>query len=469
MPWGLNVSLCIMALVAATATLARRHGVRLGPDTAPLALSALLLAAAFVRRASPWLAFFDLVALAGVLVLAVAATRGLRFRALGVGAYARSAAQTLVRTALGAPGLALLDIRWRELPAHGPLARLRAAGLGLLLAVPLLAVFGALFAAADTVFRDVVTTVFALDLGVAAGHVALAGALGSCTAGYLAAVLLPRRSAAATPATTVTLGIVPVGTALGLVNLLFLLFVVIQIRYLFGGADLVQETTGLTLAQYARSGFFELVCVSALTLPLLLVADWALRAEAPAGRATFRRLAGLTLLLLAVVMASALERMRLYVAEFGLSEIRLYATAFMGYLLVLFAWFATTVLRARRSRFAFGGALQGLAVLGALHVANPDALIARVNLDRAGRDAHFDGAYLASYLSADAVPLLLDRLPRLEASHRCRVAGGLLGRWAGASREDWRSWNWSRARARALVRARADELRAAPCAPITNR
>ena len=211
------------------------------------------------------------------------------------------------------------------------------------------------------------------------------------------------------------------------------------------------------------------MCVSALTLPLLLVADWALRAEAPAGRATFRRLAGLTLLLLAVVMASALERMRLYVTEFGLSEIRLYATAFMGYLLVLFAWFATTVLRGRRSRFAYGGALQGLAVLGALHVANPDALIARVNLDRTGRDEHFDDAYLTYRLSADAVPLLLDRLPRLDAPRRCRVAGGLLGRWAGASQEDWRSWNWSRARARALVRARADELRAARCAPISGR
>src|SRR2546430_7109132 len=44
-------------------------------------------------------------------------------------------------------------------------------------------------------------------------------------------------------------------------------------------------------------------------------------------------------------MASALQRMRLYVAEFGLSEIRLYATAFMIYLAGAFAWFAWTVLR----------------------------------------------------------------------------------------------------------------------------
>jgi hypothetical protein len=44
------------------------------------------------------------------------------------------------------------------------------------------------------------------------------------------------------------------------------------------------------------------------------------------------------------------------------------------------------------------------------------------------------------------------------------VAESLLARWAGASTDDWRSWNWSRARARALVRARAGDLRAARCA-----
>jgi hypothetical protein len=220
------VSLCVAALVAAAAALAHRHGVWLGPDAPPLALSALLLAAALVRRASPWLAFFDLVALAGILALAVAAGGGLRLRALGVSAYAQNALHALVRTTLGAPGLALRDIRWSELPRPGRLARLRAMGVGAALAVPVLVVFGALFAAADTVFADVVTKAFALDLGVAAGHVALAGIVGSSAAGYLAAVLLPRPAAPATPPTTPTLGIVPVGTALSLVNLLFLVFVV---------------------------------------------------------------------------------------------------------------------------------------------------------------------------------------------------------------------------------------------------
>src|SRR5207245_8000783 len=97
------------------------------------------------------------------------------------------------------------------------------------------------------------------------------------------------------------LGIVPVATALGLIDLLFLLFVVVQARYFFGGTTLIEHTTGLTYAEYARRGFFELVTASGLVLPTLLGADWLLRDASPDARRTFRHLAGLLLGLLAVV------------------------------------------------------------------------------------------------------------------------------------------------------------------------
>ncbi len=227
-----------------------------------------------------------------------------------------------------------------------------------------------------------------------------------------------------------------------------------QLRYFFGGAELVQETLGLTYAEYARRGFMELVTASGLVLPVLLGADWALRAAPPPHRRILRHLAGLLLALLAVITASGLERARLYVAVFGWSEIRLYATAGMLYFAGAFAWLAATVLRAggteRTQRFAFGAFVQGLAFLGALHVLNPDAFIVRRNLERPGTARGFDAAYAAS-LSADAVPVLLDALPRLDTRSRCDVATALLQRWGDPSGPDWRTWNWGRARARRLV------------------
>ena len=104
-------------------------------------------------------------------------------------------------------------------------------------------------------------------------------------------------------------------------------------------------------------------------------------------RRQFGLLASLMLVLLNIMLASALWRMRLYTAEFGLTELRFYTTAFMGWLVLVFGWFAATVLRGRRERFGAGALTAALLVLGVLNLVNPDALIARTNLTRglAGR------------------------------------------------------------------------------------
>jgi Domain of unknown function (DUF4173) len=252
---------------------------------------------------------------------------------------------------------------------------------------------------------------------------------------------------------------------LGLVNLLFLLFVVTQAPYFFGGMAVVERTTGLTLAQFARRGFFELVMASALVLPVLLASDWALRGGAPKELKSFRALAGLLLLQVGAVMASALLRMKLYVDQFGPSQDRLYATAFMAYIGIVSGWFVWTCLRGAHNRFAFGAALQGYAVLAALHVVNVDGFVARTNLARATRGAEFDARYHAHELSADAVPALLGSLDQLTPTDRYIVAQQLLNRWGPATQLDWRSWNWATSRARSLVQAATAQLTAVPCVP----
>ena len=53
---------------------------------------------------------------------------------------------------------------------------------------------------------------------------------------------------------------------LALLDLLFLAFVAVQLTVLFGGHDHVLETSGLTYAEYAREGFWQLIAAAALTL-----------------------------------------------------------------------------------------------------------------------------------------------------------------------------------------------------------
>jgi hypothetical protein len=157
--------------------------------------------------------------------------------------------------------------------------------------------------------------------------------------------------------------------------------------------------------------------------------------------------------------------MRLYQVAYGLTELRLYATAFMLWLGVVFAWFARTVLRGRRERFAWGALVTALEALVLLHVVNPDALIVRTNAARPDAPTRFDASYAAT-LSADAVPPLLAALPGVAPEVRCAAATRLLRRWH-APDADWRSWSLARARARAAVTRGNNALREMSCAKPT--
>ena len=159
----------------------------------------------------------------------------------------------------------------------------------------------------------------------------------------------------------------------------------------------------------------------------------------------FRVLAGALIALLFVVMASALQRMRLYQREYGLTELRFYVTGAMIWLAVVFAWAAATVLRGRRELFAVGALVSGFAAIFAVNVINPDALIARTNLDR----PRLDLPYLMN-LSDDSTPELVKALPTLEPLLREQLAAELASRRRGES--DWRTWNWSRHRAQQELR-----------------
>jgi hypothetical protein len=125
----------------------------------------------------------------------------------------------------------------------------------------------------------------------------------------------------------------------------------------------------------------------------------------------------------------------------------------------VFIWLCLTVLRGERERFAFGAMVAGFLLVATLHAINPDALIARTNLERARTGHIFDAGYIAS-LSADAVPEILAGMPALKPVDRCTLAKALLERWSPSVSPDWRSWTISSAQARQAVGAYALTVRA---------
>ncbi|MBV9848554.1 MAG: DUF4173 domain-containing protein [Armatimonadetes bacterium] len=454
---GMNVVLWTSALVGMAALLARRQGGGIGAGRG-LALPALFFAAAFAWRDSPTLRALDALALLVCLGLAAgAAAREGRLARAGFLDYARDVLASGARSAFGGLRLTFGDIRWRELPRGGETARrLTSVGVGVAVALPLLLVFGGLFASADPVFRRLVQKAFAWDFDDLLGHLEWTTLGALLVGGFLRGLFWGTAAREYRRPAFLALGAVEMGVALGLLDLLFLAFVLVQLRYFFGGARLVQATTGLTYAQYARGGFFELVAVAALVLPLLLTLHGLFRSESPRGARLFRALAGLQVGLLFVIMASATQRMRLYQGEYGQTELRLYVTAFMAWLALVFVWFVLTVLRGRRERFAFGALLSAFGMIALLHALNPDAAIVRANaaLARAGRP--FDVDYALS-LSADAVPALLAARPALPPPQAQAVTARLAAAWTPPRNPDWRSWNWSRVGAWRLAAGTRDK------------
>jgi TM2 domain-containing membrane protein YozV len=463
-PWGLNLALWTAALVLAIAGLQRWAKT---DDAAagwiPLALGTVAMIA---WRDSYTLKALDLAALGTILGLAMMRARGGEVKLAGLAHHAIGVAASAGDAAVGAARLLFGDVRWSELRTDGAARQGVAVLRGGALALPLLLVFGSLLAAADARFQRLVGGV-SFDLPVVLGHVLFALLVAWIAGGILRTMTMggEQPGPKITRPEVLSLGIVEVGMVIGLLDLLFLSFVLVQLPYFFGsGAALTQPGTA-TFSEYARRGFFELVTVAGLVLPMLLTADWLLRRERPGHERVFRVLAGVQVALLFVIMGSGLHRMRLYQGAYGLTELRLYTTVFMLWLGVVFCWFGWTVLRGRRERFAWGALTTALEALVLLHVVNPDGMIVRVNASRADAPTRFDAPYAAS-LSADAVPPLLAALPAVRPELRCMAAERLLDRWHAAD-ADWRSWSLSRGRARAAVAKRQQELKSmTPCAPV---
>ena len=463
-PWSLNFTLWTVAIAGGAVALAARHGVEWSRGTTWIIALIPVFAAGFAWRATPVLKLLDLLALV-VLTSGWSLRVTGALRSWGVLDYVRGLANSGAAAAAGAAVLSKKDVKLARAPSTVAVKRARSVALGLIMAFPLVFVFGSLLMGADAVFDRMVTTTFDIDFAKFFGHAALAAFFAWIVIGFLLLVLkINRPLLSELKIEQPGLGILEVAVPLVLLDFLFLVFVVVQVRYLFGDASLVQDTVGLTYSEYARQGFFELVTVAALALPLLLVADWALANADGRSVAAYRILASALLVLLFVIMASAVKRMVLYQNAYGLTDDRLYATFFMGWLGVVLLWFAATVLRGRRQVFATGAAAAGLLTILSLNVVNPDALIARVNVERALSGEDFDADYAMS-LSADAVPVLVPALSDLGPEDRCKTAEWILGRWSPPSETDWRTWNHGRAKAWSLVREQTARLEAMKCEP----
>ncbi|MET0402902.1 MAG: DUF4173 domain-containing protein [Cystobacter sp.] len=454
--WGISFPLFVVMLLGSLLALGGREGWQRARPNAWLGLACLFFSGMVFVRASPLLTALNLCATGLLLLLLAHFWAAGRVERLGLGGYPA----TLLDSAWNAVSLPPLVVhsQWGHVPVRGQLLRLLPVARGALLAFPVLFLFTGLLSSADGVFAEVLNqgAHFAMDLlsweTWGRGVFALGSAFG--VLGLFAHALRRRREReAGEQETTVAgsrLGFIESLTLVVLVDLLFLGFVSLQLAFMWGGARL---PLGLTYSEYARRGFFELLAVSVLTLGLSLVLEqWTRlrdRAQVVAFRSACTAMVGLVL----VVLASAVKRMMLYESVYGYTELRVYTHVFMGALAAVLAWRVVT-LWWRPERFALGALVGGLGFLVALNLLNPDAFIARNNLNP-GEGGAWDASYLSRALSVDSAPELaayLERFPESASSLELRAR---LCEYQGAEQGGWRAFHLAHHRASALLPSEA--------------
>ncbi len=347
---------------------------------------------------------------------------------------------------------------------------------GVILATPLLLVFAGLLVAADSVFASYMGQLLSLqlpfDLATATAHAIIVGGFAWATAGGMIVAMAEAIPAmAALPAEGETerldrsgmawrfLGSTEALTVLLLLDMLFAGFMAIQGAYLFGGFDSLART-GMSYAEYARRGFFELLTVACMALGLLCALALVTRRESAARRLAFNAASSTMVLLVLGILASAYQRMWLYELAYGFTRMRIYTHSFMIWLAVVLLLFVAALVTARPQIFLTGGFASALVYLTMLNIVSPDTLIVRENIARYQANPSaltlnsgssrfssekVDLSYLLS-LSNDAVPDLAAALPILNTTQREQALRQLRARRQQLydSDDGWQSWHLGR-------------------------
>ncbi len=247
---------------------------------------------------------------------------------------------------------------------------------------------------------------------------------------------------------------------LGSVLLLFGIFIAIQFRYLFFGESNI-TFTGFTYSEYARRGFGELVAVAVLSLLLMQGLSLAVKPELKQQGVFNGLLVGLVCEVL-IMLVSAYQRLLLYEAAYGFSQLRTYAHVFMLWLGILIV--AVLIFEIRKQPRFFASlvliVLVGFTV--SLNLMNVDGFIVRQNIKRAAEGEQLDVSYLAG-LSADSVPVLVDAYSAYDISPTLQEKiGAALVCYSSLNEgkeTQWQSFHFSDWRAERALRSIQNELR----------
>ena len=481
-PLGINFAIFVTLSLLTGTLLLRVDGLRLSQTSSLLLLPVAFFAGMTFIRLEPMTVFLSIsmtLFLMGIFALTYLSGEWIRYTLLDyILGYLRLFGSMLVRP-LG------FVAENRRLPlGEQTLSEKRRARVwpvvrGVVIALPIIAIFASLLSSADPIFanrfKDFIDLFRIDNLPEYIFRLAYILILAYLLAGtFLHAAQKSDEKVEEKTWVSPFLGFTESTIVLGSVVLLFIAFVFIQFQYFFGGQANI-SIEGYTYSEYARKGFGELVTVAFFSLLLLLGLGAITRRENENQRRIFSIL-GVGLVGLVIVMLfAAFQRLGLYEAAYGFSRLRTYTHVFMLWLgLLLIAVVIFEVLR-RERLIGLGMVLASLGFVISLNVLNVDAFIVKQNIQREIRGttdktfaqgrADLDAQYFVG-LSEDAIPSLVSAFhsESMPVSVREKVGAALTCKQYERKQDTrtypWQSFHFSRLNADRGLRVVSKELEA---------
>ncbi|MDD3647963.1 MAG: DUF4173 domain-containing protein [Candidatus Dojkabacteria bacterium] len=346
-------------------------------------------------------------------------------------------------------------------------------GIGLAFAIPILIVFLGLLMSADLAFREIILNIFSVEFLKDLFNLTL---IFIVTTWFMLGILFYNLYKKKLPEEAknnknnkkiekTSRFFIEGTTILLLVELLFMIFNVIQLTYMFGGEQLI-TSGGYTYSEYARKGFFELIVVSVIALILIGFILKIKKTDTTVKSFVMKGLGLFGLFLLLPMTLSSYYRLYLYESEYGFTRLRMYSHVFIVFLIIIFIWFAVKIIsKLKENTFLYGIQIISLVALIITGFARFDSAIAYFNIKRYENDTSSDKELDVSYLyglSYDTTPKLIDFFKRSEGDIKEETAFFLRSKYDliqyVEKKSDLRDFNFSNEIAKNQILDNWDEI-----------
>ncbi len=338
---------------------------------------------------------------------------------------------------------------------------------GIIMTVPVLIVFVLLFSSADLMFHKYLLDI--VNIKIDTETIIRTFFICSSAGIFLGAYAYLFRKNEEPPLTpqipNAKIGHIETSILLGSVNALFFAFILLQIAYLFGNHETI-AVEGFTYASYAHRGFFQLIAVAVISFLMLLGTEKYITKNNGSHNVLFKILSSTLIVQVILIMASAFIRLSLYEDAYGFTVLRLFSHSFIIFLAVVFCILLYKIfIDSRENTLAFRIFIAVVTFSFVMNILNPDAFIARKNVERFIETEKLDEYYMTS-LSADAIPESIKILDLPESTKKFDFMSNLSWRAQeivnNAKNAPWQATHISRINARKILEAKAKDLPTEP-------